>query len=180
MRCDRGFSPTAGPGRYPAPLPTITATNFACVARRRDPMRARPGGRIQLSHAIGRRRQASAIVNRGTNMKEAADYAAAARAILASRRKMEQVFPDLFADPARDMLLDLFVAAEEARELSVTSCCIAAMVPPTTALRWLALLKQQGLVLEEPDLRDRRQKMLRLAPHARQQMRIYIDSLGST
>ena len=113
-------------------------------------------------------------------MKDAADYAAAARAMLASRRKMEQIFPDLFADPARDMLLDLFVAAEEGRELSVTSCCIAAMVPPTTALRWLALLKQQGLVLEEPDLRDRRQKLLRLSPHAHGQMRHFIDVVESS
>lgn len=110
-------------------------------------------------------------------MKEAADYAAAARAMLASRRRMEQYFPDLFADPARDMLLDLFVAAEEGREMSVTSCCIAAMVPPTTALRWLALLKQQGLVLEEPDTRDRRQKLLHLAPYARAQMREFIDTI---
>lgn len=110
-------------------------------------------------------------------MKEAAEYAAAARAMLASRRKMEQHFPDLFADPARDMLLDLFVAAEEGRQLSVTSCCIAAMVPPTTALRWLALLKQHGLVLEEPDTRDRRQKLLRLSPFAYEQMRKFIDAM---
>lgn len=110
-------------------------------------------------------------------MREAADYAAAARAMLISRRKMEQYFPDLFADPARDMLLDLFVAIEEGRELSVTSCCIAAMVPPTTALRWLALLKEQGLVLEEADTRDRRQKLLHLAPAAREQMRQFIDAI---
>ena len=110
-------------------------------------------------------------------MREAADYAAAARTMLASRRKMEQFFPTLFADPARDMLLDLFVAVEEGRELSVTSCCIAAMVPPTTALRWLSLLKAQGLVLEEPDTRDRRQKLLRLAPFARQQMRQFFDAI---
>jgi hypothetical protein len=110
-------------------------------------------------------------------MKEAAEYAAAARAMLASRRKMEQFFPALFADPARDMLLDLFVAAEEGRQLSVTSCCIAAMVPPTTALRWLTLLKEQGQVLEEPDMRDRRQKLLRLAPHTRDQMRLFFDAI---
>lgn len=110
-------------------------------------------------------------------MKDAADYAAVARTMLTSRRKMEQFFAGLFADPARDMLLDLFVAAEEGRELSVTSCCIAAMVPPTTALRWLALLKQQGMVLEEPDLRDRRQKLLRLSPRAREQMRAFFDAI---
>jgi hypothetical protein len=112
-------------------------------------------------------------------MKEAADYAAAGRAMLASRRKMEQYFPNLFADPARDMLLDLFVAVEEGRDMSVTSCCIAAMVPPTTALRWLALLKEQGLVLEEPDTRDRRQKLLHLAPYARAQMRDFMDSVDT-
>src|SRR5947208_2246023 len=56
----------------------------------------------------------------GNAMKHAADYAAAALTMLMSRRKMDQFFPGLFADPARDMLLDLFVAAEEGRELSVT------------------------------------------------------------
>jgi DNA-binding MarR family transcriptional regulator len=111
-------------------------------------------------------------------MKDATDYAVAARALLASRRKMEQFFPELFADPARDMLLDLFVAAEEGREMSVTSCCVAAMVPATTALRWLSLLKEQGLVLEEPDKRDRRQKLLHLAPYARAQMREFIDTVA--
>jgi len=111
-------------------------------------------------------------------MKHAADYAAAARTMLMSRRKMDQFFPGLFADPARDMLLDLFVAAEEGRELSVTSCCVAAMVPATTALRWLALLKQEALVVETPDLRDRRQKLLHLSPAAREQMRQFIDAIA--
>jgi DNA-binding MarR family transcriptional regulator len=54
------------------------------------------------------------------------------------------------------------------------------MVPPTTALRWLALLKQQGLVVEEPDTRDRRQKLLHLAPYAREQMRQFFDSIDPT
>ena len=44
----------------------------------------------------------------------------------------------LFADPAWDIMLDLFAARIEGKDITVSSAGIAACVPPTTALRWSA------------------------------------------
>src|SRR3546814_1454123 len=61
---------------------------------------------------------------------------------------------ELFGEPAWDMLLDLYAAALEGRRLSVSSSCLAAGVPPTTALRWQRLLVERELVERVPDLED--------------------------
>jgi hypothetical protein len=85
---------------------------------------------------------------------------------------------DLFADPARDILLDLFVAGEEGARISISSCCIAAAVPPTTALRWIGMLKKRGLVNETIDPMDGRRKWLSLSPHAREAVRAYVIAVA--
>jgi hypothetical protein len=84
----------------------------------------------------------------------------------ARRARDELLGADLFADPAWDMLLDLFACHLEGRPVSVTDACIAACVPPTTALRWLARLEHGGVVVREADPGDRRRFYLRLAPSA--------------
>ncbi len=76
-----------------------------------------------------------------------------------SRRARATLFggnDDLFGEPAWDLLLDLFVAREAGRRVSVSSACIAAEVPATTALRWLAVLEKRGLVERRGDPCDRR------------------------
>lgn len=70
---------------------------------------------------------------------------------------------DLFADPAWDMLLDLTLARAERRRVSVTSLCIASGVPTTTALRWIKLLEQSGLVERVEDETDRRRAFVFLS-----------------
>src|SRR5688500_844664 len=71
-----------------------------------------------------------------------------ARQIYSARRKRSVLteWDELFGEPAWDMLLDLFIAAHENRGVSVTSACLASSVPETTALRWLQLLENKGLV----------------------------------
>lgn len=57
------------------------------------------------------------------------------RTAIRARRLREQMFsPELFADPAWDMLLDLYAARLERRRVSVSSLCIAAAVPRCGAL----------------------------------------------
>jgi hypothetical protein len=98
-----------------------------------------------------------------------------ARLILAARRRISTfIDADLFADPARDILLDLFVAGEEGTRISISSCCIAAAVPPTTALRWIKMLKKRGLVHETVDPADGRRKWLNLSPDAHTAVRDYV------
>jgi DNA-binding MarR family transcriptional regulator len=69
---------------------------------------------------------------------------------------------DLFADPAWDILLDLFSARELGRRVSISSACIAANVPPTTALRWLGMLEERNLIERRADERDRRRSYVHL------------------
>ncbi|MEP9359203.1 hypothetical protein [Sphingomonas sp. KR3-1] len=100
------------------------------------------------------------------------------RAVIRARRLRSQYFaPELFADPAWDMLLDLFAASLERRRVSVSSLCIAAAVPPTTALRWIGTMHDAGLFGREADPGDRRRAYIVLSEKALQGMRGYIAAL---
>ena len=87
------------------------------------------------------------------------------RDILRARRLRASFLPDdLFADPAWDMLLDLLYAELAQHRVAVSSLCVAAAVPPTTALRWLTTLVKRGLVIRRADPRDARRVFVELAP----------------
>lgn len=98
-----------------------------------------------------------------------------ARRTYRNRRSRTGVFGDktLFGEPAWDLLLDLFIAAKERKRVPVTSACIGAAVPTTTALRWLAVLEERGLVLREADPSDARRIFVRLSAEAYAQMVAY-------
>jgi hypothetical protein len=86
------------------------------------------------------------------------------RDMLRARRLREDFLPgDLFADPAWDMLLDLLAARLEQERVSVSSLCIASAVPPTTALRWIRTLTEQGFVQRQADPQDGRRIFIALA-----------------
>lgn len=89
-----------------------------------------------------------------------------ARTLYAARRMRAKLFgePDLFAEPAWDILLDLYTAHCEGKLLPVTSACIGASVPVTTALRWLNILENKGLILRENDPNDARRTYVRISP----------------
>ena len=84
------------------------------------------------------------------------------------RRRRNAIFGDdtLFGEPAWDILLDLFVAAKQRKRVAVTSACIGAAVPNTTALRWLSVLEDKGLVVREADANDARRMFVRLSADA--------------
>jgi hypothetical protein len=85
------------------------------------------------------------------------DDVAIARRLLRARRARDGIFPKgIFADPAWDMLLDLYVARKEGRTVSISSICIASAVPSTTALRWLGILEKEALIARQADPKDGR------------------------
>ncbi len=89
------------------------------------------------------------------------------RACIRSRRLRERFLPeDLFADPAWDMMLDLFAARLAGEQVSVSSLCIAAAVPPTTALRWIGQLTDRGLFQRVDDPADGRRAFIALSNEA--------------
>lgn len=104
--------------------------------------------------------------------------AKAVRRMLRQRRMREQYFPaDLFADPAWDMLLDLYAARLERQPVSVSSLCIAAAVPATTALRWIKTMTDAGLFLREDDPHDGRRIFIALAEGASDALARYFEAL---
>jgi hypothetical protein len=96
------------------------------------------------------------------------------RALIRARRLRASYFPgDLFADPAWDMLLDLFAAGLEHRRVSVSSLCIAAAVPGTTALRWIGTMVEAKLFERQDDPADRRRAYISLTGKTRETMARY-------
>ena len=104
-----------------------------------------------------------------------------AKRLIRNRRRRDSVFDSaLFADPGWDMLLDLFIAGEEGRHISVSSLCIAAAVPPTTALRWIGLMEDAGHFLRAADPSDQRRIHIELAPATRQTMHVLLADMART
>jgi hypothetical protein len=101
------------------------------------------------------------------------------RAVIRARRLRARYFPEeLFADPAWDMLLDLLQAEISKLRVPVSSLCIAAAVPATTALRWLKTMVQQGLFVRRADPHDGRRVFVELAPQTSHALRRYFAEVG--
>lgn len=99
--------------------------------------------------------------------KEQTSQLEAARQIYHSRRLRDRIFgPDLFADPAWDILLDLFIASREGRKVTISSACAAASAPTSTASRHIAHLVQKRLVVKVSRQEDARSSYLELSAAA--------------
>jgi DNA-binding MarR family transcriptional regulator len=114
------------------------------------------------------------------NAGPASDYAGPTvtardvRQVIRQRRLRDELFePELFADPAWDMLLDLYAAKLDRSRVSVSSLCIAAAVPATTALRWIKTLTENGLFERHADIHDARRIFVQLSEGATQAMHRY-------
>ncbi len=103
----------------------------------------------------------------------------AIRMVIRARRLRARYFPEeLFADPAWDMLLDLLQAEISKLRVPVSSLCIAAAVPATTALRWLKTMTQQGIFVRRADPHDGRRVFVELAPQTSHALRRYFAEVG--
>lgn len=93
------------------------------------------------------------------------------------RRRRDAIIArsDLFGEPAWDILLDLYVAHGRGKRVSVSSACIGSAAPPTTGLRWLAILQEEGLITRDGDPRDHRRIIVSLTAEGRQRMESYLE-----
>jgi len=102
----------------------------------------------------------------------------AVRAMVRARRLREQFFQsELFADPAWDMLLDLYAAHLDQHRVAVSSLCIASAVPATTALRWIKTLTDNGLFVRRADPTDGRRVFIELSQGTADAMAAYLSEL---
>lgn len=96
---------------------------------------------------------------------------AVARQIYKFRRKREERIAQafgagLFADPAWDILLDLYIHSAEGQKVSISSACLGSAAPETTALRYLGELERMGLVERHRHAADRRVQLICLTDAA--------------
>lgn len=100
------------------------------------------------------------------------------RQVIKARRARERVLgPDLFADPAWDMLLEAYTADLMQTKMSVTDLCHGAAVPATTALRWLQKLEQNGWLTRKKDPLDARRTWIELTPRGSARMSQYFGTV---
>ena len=101
------------------------------------------------------------------------------RQVIRARRLRARFFDEeLFADPAWDMLLDLLQAEIAQHRVPVSSLCIAASVPATTALRWIKTMTDVGLFKRRADPRDGRRVFVELSSSASDLLRRYFHEVG--
>ena len=161
---------------------TALSTCFAPTPHRLHDIKDHGAPRLQqLSEEVGRIASAlAALSEEDAAAAEAANGkiridAGLVRAMIRARRLRDQFFRStLFADPAWDMLLDLFAARLEKRQVAVSSLCIAAAVPPTTALRWIKSLADQGLLVRVADAEDGRRVFIELSDGSAAAMEAYL------
>lgn len=98
------------------------------------------------------------------------------RSVVGARRRRNRIFSAaLFADPAWDMLLELYAAALDQKRLSITKLCDASGVPGTTALRWIDKLQSESLVLRHADPLDGRRIWIELSDKGYAAMQQYFN-----
>jgi predicted transcriptional regulator len=103
------------------------------------------------------------------------------RSVIRARRLRSSYFPgDLFADPAWDMMLDLLQAEIAQLRVPVSSLCIAANVPATTALRWLKMMVAKDVFIRRSDPHDGRRVFVELTPQTSDALRRYFGEIGQT
>ncbi len=96
------------------------------------------------------------------------------------RRTRDHYFPrQLFGEPAWDILLDLYINHGQGRKVSVSSLCVASMVPATTALRYIAMLEDQGLLRKIASEHDRRVSLVELTDEGCVAMEAYMTSVAA-
>ena len=89
-------------------------------------------------------------------------------AVYSLRRKREKYFNNqqLFSEPAWDILLDLFSSHLRGLNISIKSASLAAQVPLSTALRWINILEDEGLIERVNDPSDARRTFVQVTPDA--------------
>jgi DNA-binding MarR family transcriptional regulator len=121
--------------------------------------------------------QIQAALNKAPQRERYAEVLAIRQGLLARQQRGRFFNPRLFADPAWDMLLELYAASLTERRLTVSRLAERSGVPLTTALRWIVTLEQEELIDREADRFDRRRIFLSLTDKGRSAMSAYFEEL---
>lgn len=113
------------------------------------------------------------------NALDAQSHLTVIRKTISARLEREKHFPaDLFAEPAWDMMLELFHSEICQRRTTVSSLCKASRVPATTALRWIKTLTDAGIFVRRADPLDRRRIFVEMSHKTSCGMHAYIGMIS--
>lgn len=99
----------------------------------------------------------------------APNYGAYARSIIRGRARLRRwLDADLIADPAFEILLDLYASGEEKSAVCLSGVGVRPGVPASTVLRWVELLEERGLIARSRDPDDGERFLLHLKSHTRE------------
>jgi DNA-binding MarR family transcriptional regulator len=99
-----------------------------------------------------------------------------ARRLKAARLARSNFFhSDLFAEPAWDMMLALYIAEGEGFRLKVSDLCYEGSVPTTTALRWLDRLLELQMARKRRSPTDGRVHFVEIHPDTTRKMNAYFE-----
>lgn len=93
------------------------------------------------------------------------------------RLRTKLISPDLFGDPAWDILLEAFAGYLEETSCSVSALIAASGAPQSAASRWIATLVSHGLVAPAPD-NAKDSERYQLTPSGYLAMRNYFETVG--
>lgn len=99
--------------------------------------------------------------------------------IVTHRRLLRQQLigaPDLFGDPAWEMLVDLFLHEGQGKDLSIGALCVPVGLPTSSALRLVQKLCDAAIVERIDDPVDGRRSIIRLAPAISHRLRAYFEA----
>lgn len=92
-----------------------------------------------------------------------ADHVVIVKNLIKMRRLRNELFgSNFFADPAWDILLELYCSSLEQYRMSVSAVCEASNTSATTGLRHLNALESHGLIHRIDDKFDRRRSYVEL------------------
>jgi DNA-binding MarR family transcriptional regulator len=96
----------------------------------------------------------------------------AARSLIDMRRLRGNLFGhSFFSDPAWDLLLQLFVHTTSKDPLSLSTLSCESRVPHTSMTRWVAKLRDAGLVSTSEDPADGRRVFVSISTRGKSRMR---------
>jgi DNA-binding MarR family transcriptional regulator len=110
--------------------------------------------------------------HRSLTAAQEADFIA--RFIGARKNRATLLSASLFADPAWDIVLELFLAELEGRKLATSELGYAANVPMTTSLRWIEKLETDGWVRRDRDAHDLRRSFVELSARGSEAMHVWV------
>lgn len=102
--------------------------------------------------------------------------ARAKRSYAMNGRRTRLLGDGLFGDPAWEILLDLFISTANGVPLSVSAVCIGSRTPAATAIRYIGLLGDAGLVVRVADRNDGRRSYVQLTELGwRRMLALFLD-----